>query len=60
MFGVRLHPDTTGCMHELSVVMGVYQCSRCFRVFQTIETDAGPRLKAEEAQQPPEGKRCRG
>ncbi len=49
MFGVKLYPDKTGCVHDLMVIMGVYQCRRCNRIFETIETESGPRLRAQES-----------
>ena len=52
MFGVRTYPDATGCVHKLAVVMGVYQCSRCYRIFDIVETESGPRLKARQSQAP--------
>lgn len=47
-YGMKLHPDVTGCVHDVRLTMGKRRCSRCARSFDVIETDGGPRLKARE------------
>lgn len=46
MYGVKLYPDVSGCVHKPKVIMGVWQCGTCGRPLDLVETESGPRLKA--------------